>query len=251
MCDEWMPTIELPISIDQFHQLPRNPAYKYEFLGGRAFLSPRPKHYHAMLDLQPFTATSLEKVTIQSILAERLHELDGPFSWSFHDIQPFGSIDDAERRVAAVKSLERVRTGGDGPLIEQASFVAYEDNQIVGAILITLLPDKDPCEWDSFAWKEEPPADCIEQRLGRPHLTWIFVTPFYSGHGVGTFLLSASVRELLEMGYKQLASTFMRGNDSSMLWHWRNGFRLLAYPGSKRRMSDRWKNVIDEIHAKE
>ena len=43
------------------------------------------------------------------------------------------------------------------------------------------------------------------------------------------------MRELLAMGYKELASTFLIGNDSSMLWHWRSGFRLLAYPGSWRR----------------
>jgi hypothetical protein len=32
-----------------------------------------------------------------------------------------------------------------------------------------------------------------------------------------------------------LASTFLLGNESSMLWHWRNGFQLLQYPGSRRR----------------
>ena len=31
MCDDWMPTIELPITIEQFHQLPRNRACKYEY----------------------------------------------------------------------------------------------------------------------------------------------------------------------------------------------------------------------------
>ena len=35
-------------------------------------------------------------------------------------------------------------------------------------------------------------------------------------------------------GYKELASTFLLGNESSTLWHWRMGFRLLAYPGSMR-----------------
>src|SRR2546423_464085 len=31
MCDDWMPVIRLPLTLDQFHQLPRNPAYKYEY----------------------------------------------------------------------------------------------------------------------------------------------------------------------------------------------------------------------------
>jgi hypothetical protein len=37
------------------------------------------------------------------------------------------------------------------------------------------------------------------------------------------------------MGFVQLATTFLVGNDASMLWHWRNGFQLLQYPNSRRR----------------
>ncbi len=104
---------------------------------------------------------------------------------------------------------------------------------------MTLLPDVEPSGWDSYHWPEPPPPDALVRRLGRPHLTWIFVSPFFAGQGVGTLLLSATVRELLALGYKQLASTFLIGNDSSMLWHWRNGFALLPYPGSLRSMKTR------------
>ena len=63
----------------------------------------------------------------------------------------------------------------------------------------------------------------------------MFVSPLDAGRGVGTALLNAAARELLALGYTELASTFLLGNESSMLWHWRNGFRLLQYPGSRRR----------------
>ena len=56
MCDQWMPTIKLPLTRDQFRQLPRNPAYKYEYLSEQTYLSPRPRHYHALLDLRPMPA---------------------------------------------------------------------------------------------------------------------------------------------------------------------------------------------------
>ncbi len=36
------------------------------------------------------------------------------------------------------------------------------------------------------------------------------------------------------MGLAHLLTTFMSGNESSMLWHWRSGFRLLAHPHSYR-----------------
>src|SRR5262249_42893545 len=148
--------------------------------------------------------------------------------------QPFGSLDDSMRRQAAHKCLEKTRTGGDGPCVERASFVALHERQIIGAILITLLPEGDPTDWDSYYWREPPPEDCIARRLGRPHLTWIVVSPWFAGQGIGTALLAAAVQELRALGFTQLLSTFLFGNESSMLWHWRNGFQLLAHPSSAR-----------------
>jgi GNAT superfamily N-acetyltransferase len=239
MCDDWMPLIRLPLSIEQFRQLPRNAAYRYEFLGGQASLSPRPRHYHALLDLQPMEVD--RTVTMAPARAADLADLAELFAGAFRYIQPYGSLDEMTRLEAARQALERTRTGGDGPLIEPASFIAGQGERTVGAILITLLPAGDPCDWDSYHWNGAPPADCIARRLGRPHLTWIFVSPLEAGHGIGTALLAEAVRALRAMGFTQLLSTFMVGNDSSMLWHWRNGFRLLSYPGSYRLMVERWR----------
>ena len=47
MQDEWFRGLELPLTWEQFHELPRNAAYKYEYFEHRAWLSPRPKFYHA------------------------------------------------------------------------------------------------------------------------------------------------------------------------------------------------------------
>ena len=52
MIHDWFSAIELPLTKRQFRQLPQNPAYKYEYFDGRAWLSPRPKNYHAVLNLQ-------------------------------------------------------------------------------------------------------------------------------------------------------------------------------------------------------
>ena len=54
MCEEWMSPVKLDITIEQFHQLPRHPAFKYEYFGGHAYLTPRPKFYHALLELDQF-----------------------------------------------------------------------------------------------------------------------------------------------------------------------------------------------------
>ena len=105
----------------------------------------------------------------------------------------------------------------------------------MGAILVTLLPEGILDNWRCYRWKDPPPSDAVERRLGCPHLTWVFVSPWEERRGVGTALLAASVRVLRELGYSQLASTFLLGNDSSTLWHWRNGFRLQPLYSAMRR----------------
>ncbi len=102
-------------------------------------------------------------------------------------------------------------------MIEQACFVA-EDAQghPAGAILATVVPGEG--------------LRGLERGGGWAHLTWIFVAHFSAGHGVGTALLAAAARELLALGYEDLLTTFLAGNVPSMLWHWRQGFRLLGSP---------------------
>ena len=100
----------------------------------------------------------------------------------------------------------------------------------LGAALVTRLQDEDR---DWYADLGPAPAS------GHPHLTWVFVAPMLARHGVGSLLLSAVVDALLAAGDTLLASTFLLGNESSTLWHWRNGFRLLGYPGSPRQIGRR------------
>jgi len=241
MCDEWMPVLQLPLTLAQFHQLPRNPAYKYEYLDGKAFLSPQPKHFHALLDLAGFAedTAELKDISIRPLTQEDWPGLERSFRASLSRVQPFASLDDKTLDTAVRECLERTRTGGDGPLLPQASFVALDEReQMLGAILVTALPGGDPCDWDSYYWSEPAPAGTVELRVAQPHLTWIFVAPLRAGRGIGSALLAACVRELKMEGYSQLWSTFVSGNDSSALWHWRNGFRLLPYPGSRRRMPE-------------
>ena len=241
MCDEWMPFVKVPMSFEHFHQLPRHAAYKYEYLNGETWLTPRPRYYHALLDLRPLAASPLPHADPRTVLrplrsTDWEETLPPVFCAAFRNQQPFSGVMKEQGREAALKSLTLTRDGHDGPWIDAASFVAVgaEEEHVVGAILVTLLPDTDLSEWGAYHWTDPVPTDWLERRLGRPHVTWVFVSPFFTGEGVGTALLNAAARQLLALGYTELASTFLAGNDSSMLWHWRQGFRLLAYPGSQR-----------------
>ncbi len=227
-----MSTIRLTLSRDEFRRLPRHPAYKYEYIGGQACISPRPRHFHALLTLRRMPVST--HVECRPCPPEAVDGLVPLFAAAFRHTEPFAGLDESTRQEAARQALERTRTGGDGPWVHAASFVAVAEGSPVGAVLITLLPEADPTEWTSYYWSVPPPPDCVERRLGRPHLTWIFVSPLTTGRGVGTALLAAAVNRLTDMGYRELLTTFLIGNDASALWHWRNGFQLLAHPGSFR-----------------
>lgn len=239
MCDEWMPSIEMAMSFAEFEQLPRNAAYKYEYWDGKAHLSPRPKTMHATLDLTTYAIPhgDLPPADAYAISAASrdLHaELAELFADAFGQTQPFASLPEGTRLVAAEESLRRAFAGDEGPWLENASFVARRRacGTLVGAILLTRIPEGDPSEFDTYRWRDPPPG---ASPTGQPHITWIFTHPFYKGDGVGTSLLVAAVERLRAEGHRRLLTTFIAGNDSSMLWHWRNGFQLAPYYASKRR----------------
>ncbi|HKB35605.1 MAG TPA: hypothetical protein VKD72_04070, partial [Gemmataceae bacterium] len=54
MSAEFFRSIQLSLSIEQYRRLPRNAAYKYELIDGETWLTPRPRWYHAVLDLERF-----------------------------------------------------------------------------------------------------------------------------------------------------------------------------------------------------
>src|SRR5271166_4253967 len=93
MCDEWMPALQLPLTWEQFLQLPRNAGYKYEYLEGKALLSPRPRHYHALLDLHAFRPAvdeAPQEMELRPMRADDFLLLEPAFKAAFHRIQPFG-----------------------------------------------------------------------------------------------------------------------------------------------------------------
>src|SRR5262249_13732806 len=194
-------------------------------------------YYHAVLSLEP--APHLESANVKAMLRplcdDDWGDLASVFADAFRDQPPLGHLGEEGRINAAANCLGHTRDGGDGPLIGQACHVAVDtDDSLRGAILITLFPEGDPSSVASYQWADPPPADAVERRLGRPHLTWVFVGHDIKGRGLGAALLRAAVGTLREMGYRELATTFLLGNSSSLLWHWRMGVRLVAYPFSGR-----------------
>ncbi len=221
------PRIELPISIDQFHNLPRNPAYKYEYFGGRAVLSPRPKANSCVLDLAPRPVP--DGFDVRPLPAADIPGLEQLFLNANAQTQPYQSLDEAGKAAAAKDAIQRVAAGDEGPVIEAACVQVFgtEFDGSIGAALVTLVhPDILTVPFTG-EWKEPPPADAVDRKLGVPHLTWVFVSGWEVRRGFGSALLAHAANALHAMGFSHLASTFALDNPPSALWHWRNGFRLL------------------------
>ena len=107
MLDRWFSIIKLPVSLKQFHQLPQNPAYKYEYINKTAWISPRPKFYNARLALHPHCEPAPETVDAQEAIGFRRFEeadwarLTHLFAGAFSRLQPYASLSDRRRLESA------------------------------------------------------------------------------------------------------------------------------------------------------
>jgi len=161
---------------------------------------------------------------------------------AFRDAPPLGMLGQRRRVCAARDWLLSTRDGGEGPLVEPACVVAVDaedDNKLLGALLVTLMIGRERSWYASLRAAVSPPAPDLAEGREQVQMSWIFVRPRASGQGVGTALLAAAARTLWTSGYRELASATHRGNDASMAWHWRNGFRLLPHSDSLRRIRSR------------
>lgn len=217
MIADWFRPIEITIPFSAFASLPRHAAYKYEYFEGRAVLTPRPCYQRATVDLASFSAVTSPAGPLDTAIIRPLRPEDWPhlatlLAAAFRHVPPLGGLNDAHRVEAALACMRRTSAGDDGAVLAASCFVAADRadaGRLEGAIVITLSTN-------SMRGGEE-----------RPHLTWILVHPWRFGQGLGTRLLGSAATVLQGLGYRELASTFLVGNERSALWHWRNGFRLV------------------------
>lgn len=232
MVDRWMPHLRLPMTEEQFRQLPKHVCYLYGYVGGAAIVTPRARTIHACLDFRSLEGAPIvprsDAVPIRQATPLDFEPLADLFAAAFDRVEPFASLDAVQRFEAGRTCLERTLTGGDGPWIEKASFVAAvpDGGRLAGAMLVTLLPIGDPSERDTYLWPEPAPENAIERGLGQPHATWIMTRPSHRGQRLAKGLLRRTVAALRSMGFRHLLTTILAGNESSLLWHWGAGFRL-------------------------
>lgn len=159
-----------------------------------------------------------------------------PTAAAFRDAPPLGMLGHRRRVCAARDWLRSTRAGGEGPLVEPASFVCVDradDTKLLGAFVVTLMTGRQRSWYAGLRAALTPAPPTQEEGQPQAQLSWIFVDPAVSRRGAGSALLTAALRPLWALGHRELASATERGNDASMAWHWRNGFRLLPHFDSR------------------
>ena len=219
MLDDFARTLEFTVPREVWERMPRHPAYKYELMRGETWISTRHRSHGCRLALASFVpADAIDNdVSIRPIADDDWLTLAKPLAAAARTIPPLDMLLDDER-LGATELLAHARDGGEGPLVPGASFVAIDrDGGPIGAAVVSLVRP----------WREAIDRPDVATE---PNLTWIFVTPWQHRRGVGTSLLASVVAALRVAGHATLCSGFTPGNDTSMRFHWRNGFALEPDP---------------------
>jgi GNAT superfamily N-acetyltransferase len=236
----WYRHIRAPMSFESYDRLPRHPSYKFEYWDGQLRISPRWRSHRFFLELK--APEECEKgdegriATIRPLAAADWEKLPEVLAAAFRDSPPLGMLGYKRRVWAARDWLRSTRDGSEGPLVEPACMVAIDptdDSVLFGALVVTLITGRDRSWYAELRAAVGPPPDLAEGRE-QAQISWIFVRNGASRRGVGSALLSATVRVLWTLGHRELASATHFGNESSLTWHWRNGFRLLPHSDSVR-----------------
>ena len=214
MLEKHFRLFKVPMPIETWHRLPRNGAYKYEYINGQAVIEPRPHCQDVVLDLEAFRAPETdgwEKWEVRPLLEQDWAGLPRLMASAFYGVAPFSTFNEEEMAAAVADCVKTTRGGGDGELLPEACrvltgrWMGEGAPQGMGAALVTLIRH-----------------EVVEGVV--PLLTWIFILPLMKRRGGGVELLSAVVAALRAMGHRKLVSVVCTGNHASMAWHWHMGF---------------------------
>ena len=228
--------ISFSIPIEQWHRLPRVTSHKNEYWDGCAQLTPRPKSCSVVLRLDgwqrpPRSADGLpdKPSTVRPLVPQDWAVLPGVFHSAFARLQPLSSWNGHAGATGSRAIVNWTRLGRDGPLVNDACFVATDpdgrDGGLCAAALVTMAPVGRFIYGEGGLGAPDPARP--DQKIV-PHLTWMFVSMWSQRRGIGTALLTAVAGALRSAGHPAMTSTIALDNPESLQWHWRNGFEMLS-----------------------
>jgi len=195
------PAFRLPLhrrmSWAAFERISRQPGWKYEYIDGKAHITPAHTVVSFLLDLAPRECKG--PPGIRSLIEADQDALLPPFLDAFHQTPEYAGY----RARAFKKSALRYLRGFFGNVRGQRSplsVVIEKKGQIIAAALIKR-----------------------GQRF--PLLDSLFVCSRYRRDGLATSMVNRVVNSLLEQGEAKLVSYALLANDLSLAWHHHFGFQ--------------------------
>ncbi len=235
MLPDWFVPAQIRMTWEEFQKLPRHPAYRYEYRNGELRQSGRPILRNCRIKTEFQAASKVDdRIEALRLSFADLKNFNGQalttlFKQAFARSAPYFSLSPAELDQAVQDHFLSVLQAHPWPIAWSASRLLLKEssNEPVAASVVTLVPDANWTDFTDPKWQQQAPPDALEKCWGHPHLTWIFVSPQYQRHGIGSILLSEARNEVRNLGYRNLFSTFLVGDYESMLWHWKQGFELI------------------------
>jgi ribosomal protein S18 acetylase RimI-like enzyme len=217
--DDYATPLKMPMTIDGFSRFPALAGYKAELKGGHVEFTYSPRLSMARLRVVRREARGFDGVTISPLDVKRVQEpLAKLFMSAMAHVPPLDTMPPTTRRHAADAEMKHIVSGGEGELFSGACFGALDakTGKPIGAAIVTRL------SLTNDEWPEEhmPPVLC--------NLTWLFVAPERQRAAISTALLDHVVNALAQAGHEWLVSHIPQDNVPVVMFHWRNGFELVA-----------------------
>ncbi len=189
-----MKSRRIPMTSDEFRHLERKPGWKYEYIEGTAYVSPREHLISCSVPTAPRRADSPWLLT--TVGPEDAEGLLQAYFAAFRDGIEYCDWPDSAINQDARKVVQGILAGEHGELLP-ASRLARDHDRIIGTALI------------------------IERTPNTALLDAVYVIPDRQHRGLATVLVSDALSQLYATGFQTLESRYQLDNAARI-----NGVRL-------------------------
>ena len=192
-----MRSAALPMTIDEFHLLPRRLGWKYEYFDGAAHVTPASVVVECVVDV--VFRLLPHPYAVQAVGPDHRDSLIEAYRDAFEPTPDYLDWPPEAFSASAGTTIDGYFSGAYGAPSPTSRLLLHE-GEVVGAALVVVSRDERHC------------------------LKPVFVRSARQRRGVATALASSVICALHDLGQSALYSTFLLANEPSRSWHRRLGF---------------------------
>lgn len=191
--------LEIPMSLDEYHRLPRKLGWTYDYEGGRAIVGPA----EVLVDVArsatiPVRAGSLDPLRLCLVEADHVFALEKLYFEAFRPTAETAGLADADVRAEATFSMILYASGALG-MPMTCSRALVDGNRPVAALLVVEAPSG-------------------------PRMQLLMVHPQFQRRGLATALLGEVCAALARRGFEEIRSRYLLANEPARRWYRKMGF---------------------------